>query len=120
MNSVPGAVQIISDRSRLPANVKSFSTQPSAPLEQWPQAGGADAASQQWILEVEDEFRAVLDLPAVVHPGIGDIHRMNSYQPTSSRTTRQVEVGAICPPGRPTPNNRDAQGLLSTVTRTIR
>lgn len=98
LHDVPGAVQVINDKSQLLANVKNYSTQPSAQLEQWPLAGGADAASQQWIFEIEDEFRAVIDLPNITYPGIGDIHRMTSYQPTPSRTTQQVEVGAMAYP----------------------
>ncbi|MEU4930734.1 hypothetical protein AB0G54_30245 [Streptomyces yokosukanensis] len=50
------------------------------------------------MFEVEDEYKPVLDLPDITYPGIGDIHRMTSYEPTPSAKTDPVEVGAMAYP----------------------
>ncbi|MGW7064758.1 RICIN domain-containing protein [Streptomyces sp. NPDC054904] len=93
-----GAVQVINDKSQLLMNVHSYSTAPGAELQQFTLASGANAASQEWIFEIEDEYKPVLDLPDSTYPGIGDIHRMTSYQPTPSAKTDPVEVGAMAYP----------------------
>ena len=87
--------EIINGKSQLLANLKGWGTAPSTPLEQWTYA---DDMAQHWAFEVEDEFRPVLDLPDITYPGIGDIHRMTSYQPTPSERTELVEVGAMAYP----------------------
>ncbi|MDF3287738.1 RICIN domain-containing protein [Streptomyces silvisoli] len=88
-----GTFQIANEKSQLALNVKSYSTQPSAPVEQW-YLGDA----QKWYLEVEDEYKSVLELPDIPDRGIGDIHRMTSYQPTPSAKTDPVEVGVMAYP----------------------
>jgi hypothetical protein len=93
-----GAVQIINDKSQLLANLRSWGTAPSTLLEQWTLAGDSHATAQHWLFEVEDEYRRVIDLPEITYPGIGDIHRMTSYQPTPSDKTSPVEVGAMAYP----------------------
>ncbi|MBT2492923.1 RICIN domain-containing protein [Streptomyces sp. ISL-96] len=93
-----GAVQIINDRSQLLANLRGWSTAPGAVLEQWIPADASQATAQHWLFEVEDEYKRVLDLPDITHPGVGDIHRMTSYQPTPSAKTDPVEVGAMAYP----------------------
>lgn len=101
LHDVPGsggAVQVINDKSQLLMNVDRYSTSPGVHLEQWTLASGADAGSQQWFFEVEDEYKPVLDLPHTSYPGIGDIHRMTSYSPTPSAKTEPVQVGAMAYP----------------------
>ncbi|GAA1911347.1 RICIN domain-containing protein [Streptantibioticus ferralitis] len=88
-----GVFRISNEKSQLALNVKSYSPQPSAIVEQW-----YLEHSQAWRFEVEDEYKAVLDLPDIPDTGIGDIHRMTSYQPTPSAKTDAVEVGVMAYP----------------------
>ena len=90
--------EIINSRSQLLANLRNWGTTPSTPLEQWTLADSSHATAQHWFLEVEDEYRRVIDLPEITDPGIGDIHRMTSFQPTASARTAQVEVGSMAYP----------------------
>ncbi len=90
--------EIINGRSQLLANLRNWSTAPSTTLEQWTKADSSHANAQHWFLEVEDEYRRVIDLPDITDVSIGDIHRMTSYQPTPSARTNPVEVGAMAYP----------------------
>ncbi|MFJ9713357.1 RICIN domain-containing protein [Streptomyces sp. NPDC101234] len=93
-----GAVEVINDKSQLLVQPFSYSTDPGTPLQQWTQADSPNADSQRWLFEIEDEYKPILDLPDATYPGIGDIHRMTDYSPTSSEKTESVEVGAMAYP----------------------
>lgn len=94
----PDTFEIVNAKSQLVLTPQDFSTAAGTQTVQLARASGDDAASQQWVFEVEDEYPVVLGLPVISGAGIGDIHRMTSYAPTTSGATDPVEVGVLAYP----------------------
>ncbi|OLZ71976.1 hypothetical protein AV521_08465 [Streptomyces sp. IMTB 2501] len=100
-DAASGTLEVINDKSQLLLTVGRHTSNPSDSVAQFGVVSGdptASPASQRWHFEVEDEYKPVLDLPDIPDVGIGDIHRMTSYQPTPSTKTEEVEVATMAYP----------------------
>jgi hypothetical protein len=93
-----GVYEIINNKSQQLLNVVWYSEEPSALIEQYPHTSDERSDAQRWLLEVEDEYKVVADLTSLPYTGIGDIHRMTSYQPTPSDHTEPIEIAAMAYP----------------------
>jgi hypothetical protein len=93
-----GVYEIINNKSQQLLSVVWYSEKPSALIEQYGHTSDERSDAQRWLLEVEDEYKVVADLTNPPYTGIGDIHRMTSYQPTPSNRTEPVEIAAMAYP----------------------
>lgn len=93
-----GVYEIINNKSQQLLSVVWYSEEPSALIEQYPHTSDERSGAQRWLLEVEDEYPVVADLTRRPDTGIGDIHRMTSYEPTQSNQTEPVEIAAMAYP----------------------
>ncbi|GAA2208299.1 hypothetical protein GCM10009850_037570 [Nonomuraea monospora] len=94
-----GGYHIVNKRSGLYMNVSGNSSKLSAPVEQYYLQNTAEAA-EVWNLEIEDEYKTVLDAGHVERDpaDVGDIVRLTSYKQPAKTQTEPVLIGRVALP----------------------